>query len=387
MLTVIRCLSITLAVVSLLGCQSTTPASVKPAEPLLYDEGFKGFELFPVETEQEVFALTDEAKAFVDRVVWPHDNSTQRITALIDAVFDRSDFNLLYSNDANTTASETFQNRAANCLSMSIMAYSLAEHAGFKVRFRDIQIPEYWTRRDGFSLLNGHVNVLVSPPDLSQTIRLVSTDVVVDFDPQDRRKHFPVEIISKQVALAMFYNNKGADALIADSYARAYAYFREAALLAPQFDGVWVNLGILYRRSGYTDFAEKSYQRAIQIDAENYTAWENLAYLYQLNGDLERATEIAADVERKRQSNPFYHFILGEQAFDEGQLELAITYYSRAYKLDDDKHEILFGLSKTYYEMGDINRAEKYLSMAKRRAPNSSEEQRYDGKLSKLQHL
>lgn len=380
------CLAL-LFVTLLVACKSTELHVSEDAQPLLKDSAFPGYQLFAVETEEQVFSLTPEAKEFVQRVIWPHEHPQDQIKALVRSVFDRSDLNLLYSNDANTTASETFEAKAANCLSMSIMTFALAEYAGFDARFQDIQIPEYWTRRDGFSLLNGHVNVLVRPRHDNQVIRLLSADMVIDFDPQERRKHFEVVEVDKTQALAMFYNNKGADALIAESYSKAYAYFRAAALVAPDFDGTWVNMGILYRRTGNIELAKASYERAIEADSENLTAWENLAFLHSVTGQPELAQSIFERVERKRQDNPFYHFILGEQTFDMGEYTKALDHYKRAYRLDSEKHEILFGMSKVYYELGDINRAERFLSMAQRRAPNPQDAQRYQGKLSKLQSL
>lgn len=383
---VIGALLTTLLALGVTGCSSTSEVVLDEPAPLLNDKAFPGYDLFPVETRQAVFALSPEAKAFVDRVTWVHDDPDEKIKALVDKIFDRSSFNLLYSNDANSTASQTFESRAANCLSMSIMTYALANYAGFDATFQDIQIPEYWTRRDGYSLLNGHINLKVKPGEKGGVLHFVTHEVVIDFDPQESRRHFEVVEMSEDKALAMFYNNKGADALIADSYTQAYAYFKAAALVAPDFDGTWVNLGILYRRIGHIDLAKATYQRAIEADHDNLTAWENLAYVHHLMGDDEAANSIFARVERQRQDNPFYHFILGEQALEQGELQRALGFYRAAYRLDSQKHEILFGLSKAYYALGDIDRAERFLSMAKRRAPNAQDEERYQGKLAVLQN-
>lgn len=380
--------SFVLVFISLLisACQSTAQQSSVPARTLLDDSVFPTHTYFTVETEQQVFALNDAARAFVDEIVGEHKEQKSQIKALANSIFDRSDFNLLYRASANTVASETFDNRAANCLSMSIMTYALADYAGFKARMQDIEIPEYWTRRDGFSLLNGHVNVLIEPVETSNVIRFITSETVVDFDPQESRRHFPVNVINRAKTLAMFYNNKGADALIDGSFTKAYAYFRAAAKTAPKFDASWVNLGILYRRAGYSALAKLAYERAIEVDRENLTAWENLAFLYEQDGEHEQARNIMSRVERQRQDNPFYHFILGEQAFDAGEVDEALTFYRSAYRLDSSRHEVLFGLSKAYYELGDISRSVKYLELAKKRAPNPQDENRYQGKLSKLQH-
>lgn len=381
-----RFLLVVCLLVGLSGCSSSTP-DVAVENPALQDSLFPDYTLFKVESEQEIFALSEQAQAFVKQGVWPHDTEEANIRALMRQIFDHSEMGLLYRGEANTVANDTFLNQSANCLSLSIMTYAMAEYAGFDAQFYEVRIPEYWTRRDGFSLLNGHINLRVSIPEEAGTRRLKTEFVDVDFDPQEVRNHFPREPISKSLAVAMFYTNKGADALIQSSYSKAYGYFRRAALMEPEFASVWVNLGVLYRMHGDYDAAEASYRRALALNDDNLTAWENLAILYEHQDMQDEAAAIQANVERKRQSNPFYHYILGEQAFEDGDYEQALAYYKRAMKLDNRRHEVLFGLGKTYYELGDISKARDYMEMAARNAPNQQDEQRYLGKLSVLRSI
>lgn len=372
--------------VLLAGCASAPePVAINPY-PALHDELFPSFEAFPVESEEEVFALGDDAKVFVKRATTITSGNTHHksVKSLISSIFDHSEMGLLYRNNANSTADSTFFNRSANCLSLSIMTYAMAKHAGFKTQFYEVDIPEYWTRRDGFSFLNGHINLRISIPDDPSVTSLGPTSADVDFDPQMMRKHFPRLPVSKKLVLAMFYNNKGAEALVSNRYTRAYSYIRAAALLAPELQQSWVNLGVLYRMVEAFDYAEQSYQYALTLNDDNLTAWENLSILYRHKGEKARAEEIQSMVASRRQSNPFYHFILGEQALDEGKLEDALTYYQRALKLDRTRHEVLFGLSKVYWELGDISKAESYLQRAARVAPNEQDELRYMSKLSTL---
>ena len=128
---------------------------------------------------------------------------------------------------ANTTAAETFENRAANCLSMSIMTYALAKEANLRVEFQDIKIPEYWTRKDGYSLLNGHVNLKLFPRVDPLVVRMFDSGLLVDFDPQDRRRSWPTRTVYSGTILAMYYNNKGADALVSNEYSKAYALLQK----------------------------------------------------------------------------------------------------------------------------------------------------------------
>lgn len=367
----------------LTACQSTKQATVNPKEHL-HDEVFPDYVLFPVETEEEVFALDQAAMDFVDSAVNLTRDPHEQMEALVDKIFDRSELNLLYMGNANTVASETFHNRAANCLSLSIMTYSLAKHAGMGVRFQDVKIPEYWTRRDGYSLLNGHVNLRIMPRNSDNVIHLLKHGVQVDFDPLVGRQNFSTRMVGNEMILAMFYNNLGADALLSNSYSKSYAYFRAAIKVAPNFDSSWVNLGILYRLNDQYEWAEASYKQALAINSENLTAWENLAFLYELDNKPLLASEINAKVESQRKDNPYHHFIMGEQEFEEHNWQGALQHYRNALRLDKSKHEIYFGLAKTYFELGDFTRSAMYMKKAKRFSRNNQDQQRYQGKLDFL---
>ncbi|WP_334022046.1 tetratricopeptide repeat protein [Alteromonas sp. S015] len=366
------------------ACQSTDNQYVKAEPTLLHDSLFPSYTLFPVESSEEIFYLDEDAQLFAEQAVYEKSPLQKNVKGLVKAIFDHSEQGMLYRNSANTTANTTFNNRAANCLSLSIMTYALAEHAGLQATFYEVDIPEYWTRRDGYSLLNGHINLRVQMPADQSVASIGGNWADVDFDPQTLRSHFPRVPVSEKKIIAMFYNNKGADALVANSYTKAYSYFRAAATLAPELSQSWVNLGVLYRMADAYEQAEAAYQHALSLNNENLTAWENLSILYRYQDRLEEAKTINLMVDNKRQSNPFYHYILGEQAYDNEEYEAAISYYSKGLKLDSTRHEILFGLAKTYYESGDITKAEQYLSRAIKHAKNGQDKSRYQSKLSVL---
>lgn len=374
---------VVIVAVFLIGCAST-PVVVNNPYPVLHDSLFPSYQAFPVETEEQVFALGEDAKQFVSQAIVGPSFEQKSVKGLVTSIFDHSEMGLLYRSSANSTANDTFYNRSANCLSLSIMTYAMAKYAGFEATFYEVDIPEYWTRRDGFSVLNGHINLRIELPDNISRTYIGPSSADVDFDPQMIRSHFPRVAVSKRVILSMFYNNKGADALIENAYTRAYSYFRAAAILSPELQQTWVNLGILYRMVDAYEEAEQSYRYALNLDDDNLTAWENLSILYKHKGEVEKAQEIMTMVASRRKSNPFYHFILGEQALEEGRLDDALTYYQRALKLDDSRHEVLFGLAKLYYEQGDITNAQRYMKRAAQLAPNSQDEARYVSKLSAI---
>ena len=366
------------------GCQTVPEMSISH-KALLYDQGFEGFEDVSVETEKEIFELNDEAKAFAKLAVKGISKSKEKIQALVQHVFSRSDLNLLYRAEANTVANQTFQNRAANCLSMSIMTYSLAKELGFGVRFQDIEIPEYWTIREGQSLLNGHINLQILPRQKNREhFRFTSRGYEVDFDAQATRQHFPKTLLKLNQVVAMFHNNNGADALLKKDYLKAYAYFRAAYLQSPKLSSVLANLGYLYRVTGHYELAEKTYLQAIKIDKNNLTAWRNLAYLYRYLGHEEKAIDIVNRVTRKRSGNPFFHINKGDKAFEKKQWKIPLGHYQQALRLDKSYHEVFFGLGKTYFELGNIKRSHHYFELAKKKSRNEQEQAAYQGKINML---
>ena len=377
-------LLVILPVLTLLGCQSTD-YSVVDTKTLLNDEIFPGYKKVTIESPEDIFELDRNARAFVDSTQLKTQTENKNLKNLVRQIFDHSEHGLRYKSDANSVAIETFANQAANCLSLTIMTYAMAKHAGYDATFYEVEIPEYWTRRDGVNLLNGHINLRISLHNNSKKNQISEDYIDVDFDPQAIRDDFNRNAVSKNKVIAMFYNNKGADALLAGNDLLAYAYFKEAATFYDGFGSTWVNLGVLYRRLEQFDLAQASYENAIAIDDDNFTAWENLSLLYRLQGKDEDAENIRRKVIAKREANPFYHYILGEEALDIGKPDEAVAHFNRARRLDRTRHEILFGLGKAHLELGDIARAKKFMELAAKHAVDAQDEYRYLNKVSMLQ--
>jgi tetratricopeptide (TPR) repeat protein len=368
------------------GCQSSSKINASD-QVIMYDQGFEDFEKFAIEDEKDIFFLGDEAKQFAHRAVSVTGEPLEQMEALVHALFDRADYNLLYNGNANTVANETFIRKAANCLSLSIMTFALAEEAGFTAQFQEIEIPEYWTRKQGYSMLNGHINLRLEPKAAPNVYPFQAKGYQVDFDPLSSRNHFKKRFVSKATVIAMYYNNKGADALVSYKLNEAYAYFRKALLADDSFESTAVNLGLLYRLKGYLVQAESSYQYALNLNPNNLTAWENLAYLYKSTDRPELATKILSDVENKRAINPYYFVNLGERELETGNYLEALSYFKKALNLDRRKHEIYFGLARVYLKLGELDKTQRYLELAKDVSPSQSDELRYQNKLNFLTSL
>ena len=85
-----------------------------------------------------------------------HSQTTKR---LLHFLLENGDASLSYQSGATLTANQAYENLNANCLSLSILAYSLADYLGLEGQFQKVHIPEYWALDNGFNLLTGHINL------------------------------------------------------------------------------------------------------------------------------------------------------------------------------------------------------------------------------------
>ena len=350
------------------GCKSTYVKKLPPstnAESLLNDQIFPNHQQIEIESQQEIFALDDTMMALAKRKLKPIKNIKKRSVRLVEHLFEEENIGLEYKSTANYTAQETYYAQSANCMSLTILAYVLAKESGLDVEFQEIDVPEYWVRNGQYSMLTGHINLKLIKPDTRNSIYLWGSDILeIDFDPTISKKKFDKKIIDKNTVIAMFYNNKGANALALHDSDRAYRYFKESISYDPYHAATWSNLAILYRQSGNLDLAEQSYKHAIAIKEDNLTALTNLALLYRLQGKHEVAHNIEADIHNKRRKNPYYHALLADEAFARENYPIAMKYYRSAIKLNKQEHSFYFGLAKTYFKLNQLKESEQAMQKA-----------------------
>ncbi|MFT5757018.1 MAG: tetratricopeptide (TPR) repeat protein [Alteromonadaceae bacterium] len=372
--------------VLLSACQNTNTVKYSNVNNTLYlDTKFPNYQSINLESSQDVFAIDEDMKLMVKTKLIPERDTKKRALKLLKHIFSKDNIDLDYRSGANITAIDAYHSQQANCLSLTIMAYVLAKESGLNISFQDVEIPEYWVRNGKYNLLTGHVNLVITKAPVNNKLVVWGNELLqIDFDPYVIKKSFPRKKIDKTAVLAMFYNNKGAQALIDFDYTKAYAYFREATTIAPDFDVSWGNLGILYRLSGYTELSIKTYQYAIALDGKNLTAMSNLAIALTLQGETEEVLKIQKKLHGKRVKNPYYHALLADEAFYDGDTRTAIKHYKSAIKLDKSIHEFYFGLAKVYYKVNQLALAKKSMARAIKLNKGRHNEEQYIAKLNFL---
>lgn len=375
----------------LAACHSTAQlknqgANQTPTDIFL-DKKFQRYNNIKLETEAEIFALSAEMKVMANSLGIERD-TRKKANKLLNHFFSPENINLAYKSGANVIAAQAFKNKEANCLSLTIMAYAIAKEAKLTVVFQSVDVPEYWVRNGQVNMLTGHINLKVLQPiSPHRMIFLEKTEIEIDFDPFVNKKSFPKRKILKNTVLAMFYNNKGATAMVDGDYLTAYAYLRKATAVDRLFSPAWGNLGILYRLKGYQQSAIKSYRYAIRLNGNNLTAMENLSMLLHSNGEYEEAKKLDAYIMRKRANNPYYYSLLGDEKLYQGAYRAAINHYKKAIKLNKNIHEFYFGLAKVYYRLNELGKAANYVRKAMAISRSPQLDKQYLAKLNILRQI
>jgi len=375
-------------ITALVACNTTTKVEkvVNTNTGGLYlDQHFSSYQDAVIETEEEIFELSDEMKEMVRTKLLTQKDHRKRANTLLKQLFLTNQIDISYNSQANLIAKEAYNSKQANCMSLTILAYALAKEANLNVKFQDVQIPEYWVRNGEFNMLTGHVNLLLQRPVEDNRIVLLDRNILeIDFDPFVAKRRFPKKEISKETVVSMFYNNKGAQAMVRGEYALAYAYFRAATLKDPSFSASWGNLAVLYRFTEHFDVSIDAYRHAIAIDGENLTALSNFAVLLNRIGEESMASEISNRIYEKRKKNPYFYALLADEALHKGNILEAISYYKKAIRLDQQEHEFYFGLARAYYLNNNNKSAEFALRKAISLNKVKSIDDRYIAKLANL---
>ncbi|KZN67037.1 tetratricopeptide repeat protein [Pseudoalteromonas luteoviolacea] len=366
------------------GCESTNPPRVDLT--LLDNTPFKAL---PVETQEEIFLLDESIVETLNQTFKRNEQPELRSAQVImQFLLDNGDNTLSYMSDANLTASQAYHNLNANCLSLSILAYSLSEYLNLKGQFQKVHVPEYWASSRGYNFLSGHINLKIYEDRTKHigknVLHTQPRTLTIDFDPNSRRQAFRTSEITKDRVTAMFYNNKGAIHMVEGRQDLAFSYFQAAIEMDSQYSSAWANLAILYRISGNLDIAEGMYNQALALNADNNTAKGNLAVLYDLTDRSEQAEQIRTELYQVRKSNPYYVITLGNEALEQGNAVKAINYYRDALKLDKRMHEGHFALAKAYYSLGKLELTKRHLRRALALSQFKHNQLQYRGKLEWL---
>lgn len=325
-------------------------------------------------------ALTDEIRRFAQRHVSPALRPSQRLSALMDAVFAKAPqgLGIEYGSLETRTAAETFAHRSGNCISFTNLLVAMAREVGLAAYFAEVNQVLARDARGEVLINNKHMLV---------ELEIENAVVHVDLVPDTEDEYLAVHRISDRRAAAHYFNNLGVERLVELGPGESLPWFERALELAPEFPAPWVNLGVALRRLGRFPDAEDAYRRAIAIDHSELSALSNLAYLYETWGRPEDAQLYHDRVERHRRRNPYYLYRLGRRAVAAGRLDEAVEHFRAAVHRGPGEAQFLFALGDALYRAGDLERAERMLHRAFKLADREEEREHYRQAAEAVGHL
>lgn len=301
----------------------------------------------------------------------PLGNERNRTEAIVDFIF--SGLELQYSLTPTRNASETFLSRQGNCLSFVNLFVGIARHQRLNPFFVEVEDYQRWHYSDGVVVSRGHIVAGMTVDGELSTF---------DFLPYRTKGYRNFQPIDDITAMAHYYNNLGAEALMVGEIARAEPHLRIANALAPDFEKAINNLGVVYLRQGETEQAVELFERALKIHPGNIPLLTNLARAHQDLGQPEKAIVVMAQIEDVNFTNPFFFVYRGELALGMGDTAGALEYMRKALRIDSEQPEVHVGLLKVFLALGDVRKARHHLERALRLDATHDEARKYAAMLS-----
>lgn len=342
--------------------------------------------LFTPSTERisadDVFALSPEMRKYLADDIAGVVRLKGSQQGLVDALYDRGLLKLDYDSGITRNASQAFAARAGNCLSLVIMTAAFAREMGISVRYQNVFVDETWSRSGNFYLSIGHVNLTLGskPAEYAYNTKVLT----VDFLPADEVRGLRHWVISEPTIVAMFMNNRAAEALTSGNVNDAYWWAREAIVADPRFLSAYNTLGVVYQSHGDLAEAQRALEYVLGREPENANAMSNLVSVLKARGDVAASREMSLRLAHLEPNPPFGYFKRGIAAMHDRDYALAKEMFEKEIRRAAYYHEFHFWLALAYVGLGDVQDARAQIQAALEYSATRSDHDLYAAKLERL---
>ena len=342
----------------------------------------------PIDTSR-VFAITADMRAYLNREInLARDKDVRR--QLFDALYRKDKLQLEYDSAITRNASQTFDARAGNCLSLAIMTATLARELNLTVQFQQVEVDESWSRSGNLYFASNHVNLSLGKqrsnrnPYFSGYNLDLSDPLTVDFIPIPPKARQTARPLEEHTVIAMYLNNRAAEQLAVGQVDNAYWSARKAAEVDPQFLNAYNTLGVIYQHGGHFEAAEQTLRYAQSQAPDNTIFLSNLAQTLESQFKLDEAAVVRARLVQLEPHPPFHFFNLGQEAMKLGDYARARKMFERELERVPDYHEFHFWLALANYQLGDLRAADSHMARALENSTTRGDHDLYAAKLDRI---
>jgi tetratricopeptide (TPR) repeat protein len=378
-----KCWPVLLTCLLLTACASAPPSAAPPA--LFHDALFEP-PAQPVQAEA-IFALSDEMKHYVDTELASQLRHKGMQRGLMEALYAKRQLKLEYNADRTRNATEAFEARAGNCLSLVIMTAAIAKHLGLQVSYQSVYVDDIWSRNQDLYFASGHVNLVLGQRPIDATSRGTISTWTIDFLPPEDLRGQRSREVGESTIVAMYMNNRAAESLAAGELNDAYAWARAALTHEPGFLSAYNTLGVVYLRHGQAAAADTVFAHVLQRAPTNTVAMANRVRTLGELGRADEAAALADHLARLDPEPPYHFFERGQAAMRAGDHRAARDWFAKETARAPYNPEFHFWLAVADFRLGELDEARKHLALAMQSSTTRSDRQLYAAKLAQLKRL
>lgn len=380
-------IALLLVSISLVGCSSTDtqPPVVSLSQLQLPAPQHQLGEEVP--SMRQIFTLPESATSVLEERFKRYRDDPERVMEQFRNWMNKSrGFYVEYDNQTTFTAAQTYEERAGNCLSLSILTYAFAEYLELRAYFLEPDVPYFWQMQGSFETIGDHINVYIRLPyDRNKVFG--ASGFIVDFTEDDMFRYAKRYELSKQDIVSSFYHNRAAEALVNNDLDLAYSFAFHALNNKPQASKSYSLMGIILRRMGNTELAEQAYNIGMQLDAMDPVLLNNLVYFYRSEERHYDALLLDLRLERIKLESPFVIARSAEISYQDGAYKEALRQYNKAIRQADYIHNFYFGKARVLLALGEYEEAMEALQKAKELSTTREQNARYGGKIAALNRM
>ncbi len=347
----------------LVGCASAPPSVSFAEQGLWLDEAFAYNKGLVTVDEKTLFALDDDVLQALKDARLQNRSAQRRLQYLMDTVVVNKQRPFVYVAGHSTVASETWRTRAGDCLSLTVLTYAMAQELRLPANLQELNRFMVFDRRGGIDYRVGHVNVFIDRHMGLQDFQSVSLTqgVIIDFEPSYDSARIGNTLSSRSI-LARYYNNLGAEFLEAKDLPRAYAHFKAAIDVDPEFSAAQSNLAVLYLAAGHSVAAERVLTQAVKHFDDADAALVALNGLLLKQGRIQEAAQYQALLEDRQKKEPYYWIALGLEQLRARNFHRAVAALEKAQSLTTGFSEVHRYLALAYLQAGKPDKAQEQIT-------------------------
>lgn len=379
--------AVLLAPLLLSACAGVRVPGPLPATQLLSDAAFRP-PSEPVGADG-LFTLSPAMRAYLHSPAFTSlVRSKGAHHGLVDALYQEGQLRLEYESSKTRTAAETFDARAGNCLSLVVMTAAFARELRVPVTYQNVLVEQTWSRAGNLYFGSNHVNLVLTEtaPEFLRTYQSTRATLTIDFLRPKEMERFHTHPLEERDIVAMYLNNRAAEALADQRIDDAYWWAREAVTQNPGFINGYNTLAVIYQRRGHSALAEHVFRAALEREPENTVIMHNMLPVLAAMGKDGEAEQIRARLAVIEPHPPFYYFNRGMQAMETADFKAARALFAKEVKRAPYNHEFHFWLGIAHWRLGDGARAHEELKLALDTSTTGDASRRYSAKLSQLKN-